>query len=37
MIRTQMGGRREGLKVVWDTIEGKYSFDPWTNVLEKVT
>jgi hypothetical protein len=36
MIRTQMGGRREGLRVVWDTIEGKYSFDPWTAKLEKV-
>lgn len=31
-----MGGRREGLKVVWDISEGKFAFDPWSGKLEKV-
>jgi hypothetical protein len=35
MITRQLGGRREGLKVVWDVMEGQYAFDPWTGNLEK--
>ena len=35
-IMRNMGGRREGLYIVWDLPEGKFKLDPWTCQLEKV-
>lgn len=35
-IRTSLGGKREGLYVVWDLPEGRFRMDPWTYKLEKV-
>jgi hypothetical protein len=35
-IRTSLGGRREGMHVVWDLPEGRYRMDPATYQLEKV-
>jgi hypothetical protein len=26
----RLGGKREGLLVVWDLVEGRYQMDPWT-------
>jgi hypothetical protein len=35
-ITNRLGGRREGLLVVWEIPEGKYQMDPWTCKLEKI-
>ena len=35
-IDRNMGGRREGLSIVWELPEGKFKLDPWTCKLEKV-
>lgn len=34
-IDRQMGGRREGLTIVWELPEGKFRLDPWSCKLEK--
>jgi hypothetical protein len=35
-IDRNMGGRREGLHIVWNIPEGKFRYDPWSSKLEKV-
>lgn len=35
-IDRNMGGRREGLTIVWTLPEGKFRLDPWSCKLEKV-
>ena len=35
-IDRNMGGKREGLYIVWNLPEGKFRMDPWTCKLEKV-
>jgi hypothetical protein len=35
VVKQRLGGRREGLGVVWDLPEGKFKLDPWTGKLEK--
>jgi hypothetical protein len=35
-IRNNLGGRREGLFIVWDFPDGTWKLDPWTCELEKV-
>lgn len=35
-VTNRLGGKREGLYVVWELPEGKYQMDPWTCKLEKI-
>lgn len=35
-IDRNMGGKREGLYIVWSVPEGKFRLDPWTCKLEKI-
>lgn len=35
-IINRLGGRREGLYIVWEIPEGKYRLDPWSCILEKI-
>jgi hypothetical protein len=36
-IARRLGGKREGLAVVWDLVEGKYQMDPWTCEISQVS
>lgn len=35
MVSNCFGGRRDGLKIVWDLPEGKFELNPWTLDLSK--
>lgn len=35
-VNRRLGGRREGLFVVWELAEGKYQMDPWTCEIKQI-
>lgn len=35
-IKNNLGGKREGLTIIWELPEGKFQLDPWTCQLEKI-
>lgn len=37
LIRKELGGKRKGLRVRWEVVEGKFEFDPYSNDLYRVT
>jgi hypothetical protein len=37
LIERRLNGKRDGLTVTWTLPEGKFTFDPWTQKLEKVS
>lgn len=37
LIDRRLNGKRDGLLVTWTLPEGKFTFDPWTKKLEKVS
>jgi len=34
-IEQRLGGKRDGLSIVWDLPEGQFKLDPWSGKLEK--
>lgn len=35
-IERRLGGKRDGLTIIWELSEGKYRMDPWSCKLEKI-
>jgi len=36
LVETQLGGRRDGLRITWNLPEGQYAYDPLSKVLVKL-